>query len=247
MNTLIDETAVIGEDFVCGAGVTIESGVVLGDEVTIGNYVTIYAGTIVESGVTISDFAVIGRQPKLSPRSTANRQPLGTLVLGAGAFVGSHTVLMAGTTIGDRVIVGDNAGVRERCTIGNDVVIGRSVTIENDTEIGARTKIQTGSYITAYVMIEEDVFIAPMVVTTNDNYMGRTEKRHALIAGCTIRRGARVGGGVHIAPSVEIGEEAFIGVGAVVTHDIPPRVLAYGVPAKVHREVPSEEFLEGGS
>lgn len=247
MKAHFDDTAMIGEGIAHGLGVIVEPGVVIGDGVTIGNFVTIYAGTIVGPGVSIADFAVVGREPKLSPRSTARLGGLGPLIIGSGASIGSHTVLMAGTKIGDRVIVGDNAGIRERCFIGDDVVIGRSVTVENDTEIGARTKIQTGSYITAYVTIEEDVFIAPMVVTTNDNFMGRTEARHALIAGCTIKRGARVGGGVHIAPSVEIGEEAFIGVGAVVTHNIPPRVVAYGVPAKVHRDVPSEEFLEGGS
>ena len=66
-------------------------------------------------------------------------------------------------------------------------------------------------------IIEDDVFIAPCVVTTNDNFMGRTERRHALLRGATIRRGARVGGAVVLCPGVEVGEEAFIGAGAVVT------------------------------
>ena len=67
------------------------------------------------------------------------------------------------------------------------------------------------------------MFIAPCVVTTNDNFMGRTERRHELIKGPTIRRGARVGGGAILCPGVEIGEEAFVGAGAVVTKDVPPR------------------------
>ena len=54
---------------------------------------------------------------------------------------------------------------------------------------------QANAYLTAYSTLEEDVFIAPCVVTTNDNYMGRTEKRLDLLRGPTIRRGARVGGG----------------------------------------------------
>jgi acetyltransferase-like isoleucine patch superfamily enzyme len=117
------------------------------------------------------------------------------------------------------------------------------VTVENDTAIGARTKIQSGAYVTAYVTIEEDVFIAPMVVTTNDNYMGRTEKRFAELKGPTIRRGARVGGGCHILPGIEIGEEAFIAAGAVVTRDVPPKTVVMGVPAKPVRDVPSDELL----
>jgi acetyltransferase-like isoleucine patch superfamily enzyme len=81
------------------------------------------------------------------------------------------------------------------------------------------------------------------VVTTNDNFMGRTEKRHALRKGPTIRRGARVGGGAILCPSVEIGEEAFVGAGAVVTKDVPPRVIVVGNPARVLRDVPEHELL----
>jgi acetyltransferase-like isoleucine patch superfamily enzyme len=81
-------------------------------------------------------------------------------------------------------------------------------------------------------------------VTTNDDYMGRTEQRHAAIKGPTIRRGARVGGGAVLCPGVEIGEEAFVGAGAVVTKDVAPRTLVVGNPARVLREVPDEELLE---
>ena len=69
-------------------------------------------------------------------------------------------------------------------------------------------------------------------MTTNDNFMGRTERRHELVKGPTIRRGARVGGGVVLCPGIEIGEEAFVGAGAVVTKDVPPRMVAMGVPAR---------------
>ena len=109
-------------------------------------------------------------------------------------------------------------------------MIGRGVCVENDTTIGAFTKIQSNAYITAYCTLEEHVFIAPCVVTTNDNFMGRTERRHALIKGAVIRRGARVGGGATLLPGIEIGEEAFVGAGAVVVRDVPPRVLVVGEP-----------------
>ncbi len=62
--------------------------------------------------------------------------------------------------------------------------------------------------------------------------------------GPTIRRGARIGGGAILCPGVEIGEEAFVGAGAVVTKDVPPRRLVVGSPARVLREVPDEELLE---
>jgi len=141
------------------------------------------------------------------------------------------------------VILGDQSCVRERVTIGDDVVVGRGSLVENDTTIGAMTKIQADAYITAYSTLEEHVFIAPCVVTTNDNWMGRTEKRFGNIKGPTIRRGARVGGGAILCPGIEIGEDAFIGAGAVVTKDVPPRVVVVGSPARVLRDVPEDELL----
>ncbi len=204
----------------------------------------VYPGTILGDGCKVLDGAVVGKQPSLSPRSTAKREELAPAEVGPGTIVSTGAIVFAGTHIGARVIVGDQACVRERVTVGDDVVIGRGSLIENDTTVGAMTKIQADAYITAYSTLEEQVFIAPRVVTTNDNYMGRTEKRHALVKGPTIRRGARVGGGAILCPGVEIGEEAFVGAGAVVVQDVPPRVLVVGNPARVLRDVAEDELLE---
>jgi acetyltransferase-like isoleucine patch superfamily enzyme len=203
----------------------------------------VYPGTVLGEGCKILDYAVVGKQPTLSPRSTAKREELPPLELGAGTVVSTGAVVFAGTTVGERVIVGDQACVRERCKIGDDVVIGRGSLVENDTSVGALTKIQAHAYITAYSLLEDNVFIAPCVITTNDNFMGRTEKRHELVKGPTIRRGARVGGGCVLLPGIEIGEEAFIGAGAVVIRNVPPRALMVGNPARQIREVPDEELL----
>ena len=100
--------------------------------------------------------------------------------------------------------------------------------------------------MTAYSTLEEDVFIAPCVVTTNDNFMGRTEQRKALMKGPTIRRGARIGGGAIMCPGIEVGEEAFVGAGAVVTKDVPPRAVVVGSPARVLRDVDPAELRENG-
>ena len=203
----------------------------------------VYPGTVLGEGCKVLDYAVVGKQPTLSPRSTAKREELPPLELGAGTVVSTGAVVFAGTTIGERVIVGDQACVRERCRIGDDVVIGRGSLVENDTSVGALTKIQANAYITAYSLLEDNVFIAPCVVTTNDNFMGRTEKRHELVKGPTIRRGARIGGGCVLLPGIEIGEEAFVGAGAIVIRDVPARALVVGNPARQIREVPDEELL----
>jgi len=228
----------LGYNLLRGAGVEIGTGV------TFGANVVVYDDTVIGDGCFIQDGAVLGKVPSLSPSSTAGRGELAPLVLGEGCVVSTGAVVYRGAVLGPDCIVGDYAGVRERCVLGERVVVGRGCVVENDTTIGAFTKIQSNAYVTAYMTIEDHVFIAPCVQTTNDNFMGRTEKRHSLMRGATIRRGARVGGGALLLPGVEIGAEAFVAAGSVVTRDVPAGTLVMGVPARVVRDVPAEELLE---
>jgi acetyltransferase-like isoleucine patch superfamily enzyme len=206
----------------------------------------VYDGTILGDDVRVLEHAVVGKQPTLGATSTAKRDPLPPARIGDGTVVSTGAIVFAGSTIGANCIVGDQSCIRERVELADNCVLGRGSLIENDTTVGEGTRIQAGAYITAYSTLEEDVFIAPCVVTTNDNFMGRTEQRRALMKGPTIRRGARIGGGAILLPAVEIGEEAFVGAGAVVTKDVPARKLVVGSPARVLRDVDSAELRENG-
>jgi acetyltransferase-like isoleucine patch superfamily enzyme len=206
----------------------------------------VYEGTVLGEGVRVLENAVVGKQPSLGASSTAKRDPLPPTTIGAGTVISTGAIVFAGSSIGAGCIVGDQSCIRERVTMADNCILGRGSLIENDTTVGAGTRIQAEAYITAYSTLEEDVFIAPCVVTTNDNFMGRTEKRKSLMKGPTIRRGARVGGGAILCPGIVVGEEAFIGAGAVVTKDVPARKLVIGSPARVLRDVAEDELRANG-
>jgi acetyltransferase-like isoleucine patch superfamily enzyme len=206
----------------------------------------VYEGTVLGDGVRVLENAVVGKQPSLGASSTAKREPLPPAQIGNGTVISTGAIVFAGSSVGANCIVGDQSCIRERVEMGDDCILGRGSLIENDTTVGRGTRIQANAYITAYSTLEEDVFIAPCVVTTNDNFMGRTERRRELMKGPTIRRSARVGGGAVICPGVEIGVEAFVGAGAVVTKDVPPHKLVVGSPARIVRDVAAEELRSNG-
>jgi acetyltransferase-like isoleucine patch superfamily enzyme len=98
-------------------------------------------------------------------------------------------------------------------------------------------------YVTSGAVVEDDVFLGPGVVMTNDDTMGRHPKGEGLAAPI-VRRAARVGGAAVLVPGIEIGEEAFVGAGAVVSKDVAPRDVVLGVPARVVRQVTDADLLE---
>src|SRR3954447_16401403 len=223
-------------------GLLVGADVVVPDDAVLGGNVVLHAGTVLGAGVVVQDGAVLGKPPALGARSSAAREEPPPLVVGDGAVICSGAVVVAGAAVGAGAVIGDQAYVRERSAVGRESVVGRGCSVENDVVIGARARIQTDAYITAFTEIEDDVFVAPCVVTTNDMTAGR-RGRDVPLSGPRLRRACRVGGGAVLLPGVEIGAEAFVGAGAVVTRDVAPRSLVVGSPARHVRQVADEELL----
>jgi UDP-2-acetamido-3-amino-2,3-dideoxy-glucuronate N-acetyltransferase len=212
-------------------GLLLGDGALLPQSAEVGAHVVIHDGTEIGELARIQDGAVLGKSPVLASTSRAPRETPPPLVLGEGVTVGAGAVVAAGARIGDRAIVGDQAHVRERAVIGERSLVGRGSAVECDVMIGARVRIQTGCYVTAFSEIEDDVFLGPGVTTLNDNTAGRRPEGEPL-RGPRLRRGCRIGGGAVVLPGLEVGEDAFVAAGAVVTRDVPPGVLVVGVPAR---------------
>jgi acetyltransferase-like isoleucine patch superfamily enzyme len=230
---------VLGEFCVVGAHVTV------GRDCRIGNHVVIHEDTVVGDTVRIDDHASLGKRPMKAANSATTRdQELPPLTVGELCIVGTGVVLYRGAAIDAKVLMADLCTVRENVTIGRGTIVGRGVTVENFCAVGRYCKLESECYITAYSTLEDRVFIAPGVVTSNDNFVGRTAERFKHFKGVTVKRGARVGAGTVTLPGVVIGEDALVAAGSVVTRDVPARMIVLGAPAKPWREVPVEQLLE---
>jgi acetyltransferase-like isoleucine patch superfamily enzyme len=223
-------------------GLLLGADVRIGADVRFGAYVVVHSGTTIGTACVIEDHVALGKGPRLAPGSSAEGETP-SLALGDRVTVCTGAVVFTGARIGEGAIVGDQAYVRERCSVGAGSLIGRGSVVDNDVILGERVRVQTSVYLTAFTLVEDDVFIGPGVVTTNDNTMSR-HPAGAELRGPTLRRASRIGGGAVLAPGVEVGEEAFVAAGALVVHDVPPRAVVMGVPARVVREVPEQDLLE---
>jgi acetyltransferase-like isoleucine patch superfamily enzyme len=163
----------------------------------------------------------------------------GEIVIGARTSVREGAILCSGVRIGKNSIIGHNVVLRSGAVVGDDTVISHMVCIEHDARIGNNVRVSSLTHLTGSVIVEDDVQIGARVVTVNDNEL-RWRNRPNLVAPI-FRRGCRVGSGVTILSGVEIGKNTLVGAGAVVTRNLPPNVVAYGVPAYVMRDLEGDE------
>jgi UDP-2-acetamido-3-amino-2,3-dideoxy-glucuronate N-acetyltransferase len=244
METIIHPSAILGPETKVGQFSVISEDVRIGVGCQIGHHVIIHPGTVIGDGVRIDDHATIGKQPMKAAASALTKElELEPALVGDNSLIGTSAILYRGSEIGNNVLVADQASVREQSSVGAYTIIGRGVTIENKVDVGHHCKIETGAYIAGPSTIGNYCFIAPEVTVTNDNFMGRTEERKKHFRGVTIEDGGRVGANATILPGRTICADGVAAAGAAVTHDIPPRTIVAGVPARPFRHVPEEQLL----
>jgi acetyltransferase-like isoleucine patch superfamily enzyme len=223
-------------------GLYLAPGVEVPDDAVIDPYVVIHAGVRIGGGCRIQSGAVIGKRLVLGRYSTtpALADELET-ILEPGAVVGCQAVIVAGAWLGAGAVVGDHTIVREGARLGPEAVLGAYGAIGHGVHVGARSKVMNYTGLGRGSVVEEDVFCGPRVTATNDPTLGRHGAAD-VIRGVALRRGCRIASSVTFLPGVEVGEEAVVGAGSLVTHDVPARMVAMGTPARVVRAVAPGEL-----
>ena len=140
------------------------------------------------------------------------------------AIVSTSTNVWQYTIVLPNAKIGDNCNICSHCFIENDVIIGDNVTIK------------CGVQIWDGIRIEDNVFIGPNVTFTNDRFP-RSKQYPAKFENTIIRKGASLGAGTTVLCGIEIGENAMIGAGSVVTKNIPANELWVGNPAHFVKKI----------
>jgi acetyltransferase-like isoleucine patch superfamily enzyme len=207
-----------------GPSVTIDDGAV------IGAYVVLHALVRIGPAAVVQHHAVIGKPPLLGETSRAPRIAAAETVIdgsvGAGTVVCAGAVVHAGAIVGDHSLVREGVVVAERCVLSHGVAIGWGVAL------GTHVRVRNNAVIAPSTIVEDEVFIGPNVAIADHNAMGHEPGGRTPLSGAALRRGCRIGSSATILPGVEVGEDAIVAAGAVVTRDVPAGTTVVGVPAR---------------
>jgi len=200
--------------------------------------VRIYPGVEIGEGVTLEPPLVLGKPPRGKEPGELK------LVIGNRVTIRPFTTIYAGTVLGDNVQTGQSVSIREDNEIGDGASIGTGAVLEFGNRVGARSRIHSGCFL-EMTIIEEDVFVGPRVVFTDDPHPMGCPRYKECLGGVTVRALAKIGANCTLLPGVEIGRNALIGAGSVVTKSIPAGMVAAGNPAKVLKAIKDLKCMPG--
>lgn len=211
--------------------------VTIGAGCRVGPFAVIHGGTTLADDVMLEEHTVVGK-PEHGYAIGKIYDGTGTATaIEARSVVRAGAIVYAGTQIGSETVVGHHTLLRSFVIVGDRVQLGHNLTVERDTRIGDEVRCSPGSHITSSCVLADHVFLGAGVRTVNDRYLiWRDPGREPELLAPHFERGAKVGSGSTVMAGVTIGADALVGAGAVVTRNVPPRAIAYGVPARVRGE-----------
>lgn len=146
-------------------------------------------------------------------------------------FKHSHA-LVESESIGDGTRVWAFAHILPGARIGSGCNICDGVFIENDVVVGNDVTIKCGVQLWDGLRVKDGVFIGPNASFTNDRFPRSSQKPEKFLV-TTLHDGASIGAGAVILPGLEIGRNAMVAAGAVVTRSVPPNAVVEGNPARI--------------
>lgn len=169
---------------------------------------------------------------------------------GRRSFSGQFQVIAPDVVMGQGVRISSFVNLYG-CSIGDETTIGAFVEIQAGADIGARCKVSSHSFVCDGVVIGDGCFVGHGVTFINDRVPRAVSATGAVqndadweVVRTLVGAGASIGSGATIMGGVTIGAGALIAAGAVVTKDVPPGMMAVGVPAQVVGPVPDAQDVE---
>jgi acetyltransferase-like isoleucine patch superfamily enzyme len=206
----------------------IEPGVVVGENCTLEAFSILRSGVILGDNVKISSHCDIGVPTKLAHDNK--------LEIGSGSIIRSHSVLYIGSKIGSYFTTGHNVIIRENSDIGSHVQVGTLSDIQGDCSIGNYTRLQSNVHICKKTKIGEFVWLFMGVVFTNDD-----NPPSDIRIGTIVQDFAVIATKSTLLPGIIIGYGSLIGANSLVSKNVPPEMVAIGIPARIVKR--TEEIL----
>ena len=211
----------------------------IGNNVSIGRFAEILSGSVIGDNCVIGSRCIIGHPSKLELQKadfSATSPKVSDLVvkepvtkIGDGSIIRSGSIIYKHVVVGKNLRTGHSALIREHVTIGDNCIVGTQAILDGYIRVGSGSMIQSQCYVAQSVRIGNGVFIAPGCVFLDNKKIILGQG----LDGATIEDYVRISAGTKVLPGITIGKYALIGAGSVVTKDIPPKAVAYGVPAEI--------------
>jgi acetyltransferase-like isoleucine patch superfamily enzyme len=218
----------------------IHPSAVIDPRADVADGVSIGPFSVVHGNVVVGAGAEIGSHSVIGlPTPLASGRPL---EIGPDAVIRSHAVIYEGSTFGPGLETGHHVTLREGLTVGRNLRVGTGADLLGNSMIGDFVRLHSGVFICQSTTIGNFVWIYVRTVFTDDPHPPNDD----CLQGPTIEDFAVVSAQCCVSPGVLIGRGAVVGAASVVTRDVAPGKLAVGTPARVVGDA-SDVVLRDGS
>lgn len=232
----LGKNVIIGENVILGENISIGSNCIIEDNVVLNNNVFIDSNTIIRSNVTLGANAFIGSNCIIGEYwmdyCVGRQKHKHPLLIGENSLIRSGSIIYAGSEIGSDFQTGHHVTIREKSKIGSHVSVGTLSDIQGNCVIGNYVRMHSNVHIGQLSVIDDFVWIFPYVVLTNDPTPPSEE-----FVGVHVSPFSIIATGALIMPGLEIGQDALVAAGAIVTKNVEAYAVVMGNPAKKTSDV----------